>query len=76
MKMTSPQPAIYQGCTYINNGEPNQMKLSFVITNEKASYVSKKDSICLFRVAKEAALNKQQIKPCVPLKIVIKIFYV
>ena len=42
------------------------MKLSFVITNEKASYVSKEDSICLFRVAKEAALNKQQIKPCVP----------
>ena len=43
------------------------MKLNFVITNAKASYVSKEDSICLFIVAKEAALNEQQIKPCVPL---------
>ena len=42
------------------------MKLSCVITNEKASYVAKEDSICLFSVAKEAALNEQQIKPCTP----------
>ena len=42
------------------------MKLSFVIANDKASYVSKEHRICLFSVAKEAALNKQQIKPCVP----------
>ena len=46
--------------------EPNQMKLGFVITNYKASYVAKEDSICLFSVAKEAALNEQRIKPCVP----------
>ena len=43
------------------------MKLGFVITNEKASYVAKGDSICLFGVAKETALNEQRIKPCVPL---------
>ena len=42
------------------------MKLSFGIANDKASYVSKEHSICLFSVAKEAGLNKQQIKPCVP----------
>ena len=42
------------------------MKLGFVITNDKASYVAKGDSICLFSVAKETALNKQRIKPCVP----------
>ena len=35
------------------------MKLGFVITNDKASCVAKADSICLFRVAKEEALNKQ-----------------
>ena len=35
------------------------MKLSFVITNDKASCVAKADSIRLFRVAKEAALNEQ-----------------
>ena len=46
--------------------EPNQIKLDFVITNDKASYVAKEDSICLFIVAKEAALNEQWIKPCVP----------
>jgi hypothetical protein len=46
--------------------EPNQMKLGFLITNNKASYVAKGDSICLFSVAKEMALNKQRIKPCVP----------
>ena len=44
------------------------MKLGFVITNDKASCVAKTGSICLFKVAKETALNKQQIKPCVPLK--------
>ena len=43
------------------------MKLGFVINNDKASYVAKKDSIRLFSVAKETALNKQRIKPCVPL---------
>ena len=37
--------------------EPNQMKLGFVIANDKASYVARKDSICLFSVAEEAALN-------------------
>ena len=46
--------------------EPNQMELGFTITNDNASYVAKEDSICLFSVAREAALNKQQIKPCVP----------
>ena len=45
------------------------MELGFVITNEKASYVANKDSICFFSVAREAALNEQQIKPCVPLPI-------
>ena len=35
--------------------------------NDKASYVAKEDSIGLFSVAKETALNQQQIKPCVPL---------
>ena len=45
--------------------EPNQMKLGFVITNDKASYVAKEDSIHLFCVAKETALNEQQIKSCV-----------
>ena len=44
------------------------MKLGFVITNDKASYVAKEDSICLFSIAKEVALNKQWIKPCVPLQ--------
>ena len=39
--------------------EPNQIKPGFVITNDKASYVAKEDSICFFSVAKEAALNKQ-----------------
>ena len=47
--------------------EPNQMKLGFAITNEKASYIAKKDSICLFSIAKEVALNEQQLQPCVPL---------
>ena len=37
-----------------------------MITNDKASYVAKVDSICLFSVAREAALNEQQIKPPVP----------
>ena len=46
--------------------EPNQIKLGFMITNDKALYVAKEDSICLFIVAKEAALNEQWIKPCVP----------
>ena len=41
------------------------MKLGFVITNDKASYVAKEDSIHLFCVAKETALNEQQIKSCV-----------
>ena len=35
-------------------------------TNDKASYVAKEDSICLFSVAEKASLNKQQTKPCVP----------
>ena len=39
----------------------------FVITNDKASYVAKGDCICLLSVAKEIAMNEQQIKPCVPL---------
>ena len=39
------------------------MKLSFVITNDKASYVPKEDSILLFSVAKKAVRNKQRIKP-------------
>ena len=47
--------------------EPNQISLGFVITNDKSSYVAKEDSICLFLIAKEAALNEQWIKPCVPL---------
>ena len=38
--------------------EQNQIKLGFVITNDKASYVAKEDSICLFIVAKEVALNE------------------
>ena len=46
------------------------MKLGFVITNDKASYVAKEDSIRLLSVAKETALNEQQIKPCVPLGLV------
>ena len=49
--------------------EPNQMKVGFVITTDKISYVAKEDSICLFSVAKEMALNEQRIKPCVPLLI-------
>ena len=35
------------------------MKGGFVISNDKASYVAKEASICLFSVAKEAALNEQ-----------------
>ena len=46
------------------------MELGFVLTNDKASYVAKEDGICLFSVSKEAAMNKQQIKPCVSLGIV------
>ena len=42
--------------------DPNQVNLGFVITNDKASYVAKEDSICLFLIAKKAALNKQWIK--------------
>ena len=45
--------------------EPNQMKLGFVLTNDKASCVAKEDCIYSFRVAKKAALNKQWIKSCV-----------
>ena len=44
------------------------MKLGFVTTNDKSLYVSKED-IGLFSLSKEAALNKQQIKPCVPLQL-------
>ena len=51
------------------------MKLRFVISNDKALYISKEDRFCLFIVVKEAALNKQQIKPCVPLDIKIKISF-
>ena len=36
------------------------------LTNDKALYVAKEDSICLLSVAKEAALNDQWIKPGVP----------
>ena len=39
------------------------------LTNEKASYVAKEDSICLLSAAKEATLNEQWIKPGVPLLI-------
>ena len=39
--------------------EPNQIRLGFVITNDKAPYVAKEESICLFIIAKEAALNEQ-----------------
>ena len=51
--------------------EPNQINLGFVITNDKASYVAKEDSICLFLIAKEAALNEQWIKPCVPFELTV-----
>ena len=44
------------------------MKLGFVITDDKSSYVAKGDSNCLLSVVKETALNKQLIKPCVPLQ--------
>ena len=37
------------------------------LTNDKASYVAKEDSICVLSVAKEATLNEQRIKPGVPL---------
>ena len=47
-----------------------------MITNDKPSYVAKVDSICLFSVAKKAALNKQQIKPCVPLLLPAKFFVI
>ena len=40
------------------------MKLSFVITNDKSLFVDKEDGICLFSIAKEAALNKQQKTLC------------
>ena len=43
------------------------MKLCFVITNDKVSFVAKGDNICLFSVAKETAFNEQRIKPCVTL---------
>ena len=33
------------------------MKLCFVITNDKASYVAKEDNVFLFSVAKETVLN-------------------
>ena len=42
------------------------MKLSFVIANDKESYVSKEHGISLFSVSKKAAFNEQQIKPFVP----------
>ena len=42
------------------------MKLGFVMTNDKTSYVVREDLICLFSVAKKA-LNKQRIKTFVPL---------
>ena len=37
------------------------------LTNDKALYVAKEDSICLLRVAKDKTLNKQWIKCGVPL---------
>ena len=39
--------------------EPSQMKLGFVIKNDKSSYVAKEDITCLFSVAKQEALNEQ-----------------
>ena len=47
----------------------SQTKLSRALwlTNDKASFVAKEDSICLLSVAKESTLNEQWIKPCVPL---------
>ena len=42
------------------------MKLGFVITNDKASYFAKEDSLSLFSVAKKAAMNKQWMKPSAP----------
>ena len=59
MKMASPQPSIYKGCTYINTCGAKPNELGFAITNDKASFVAKGDSICLFNVAKETALNEQ-----------------
>ena len=44
------------------------MKLGFVITNDKTSYVAKGDTICLFINAEETDLKNQQKKPFVPLK--------
>ena len=43
------------------------MKQSFVITNDRASYVFKEDNISLSSGAKEAALNEKRVKPCVPI---------
>ena len=42
------------------------MNLVFVMTNGKALYDAKEDIICLFSVAKEAALTEQWIIPCFP----------
>ena len=41
--------------------------LDLWLTNDKASYIAKEDSICLLSIVKEATLNKQWIKPGVPL---------
>ena len=38
------------------------MELGFVMSNGEASYIA-----ILFSNAREAGLNEQQIKPCVPL---------
>ena len=55
-------PLLYELFTKAENistlVEPNQRKLGFVITTNKASYFAQEDSICLFSVAREGAMNK------------------
>ena len=45
------------------------------LTNDKASYVDKEDSICWLSIAKEATLNEQWIKPGVPLDKVVELVH-
>ena len=55
--------------------EPKKIKMGLVITNDKASYVAKGDSICLFSVAKETALNEQWNKTlCPPSSLICAIY--
>ena len=49
----------FKGVLMSTLAEPNQINQGFVITNDKTSYVAQEDSICLFLIDKEAALNKQ-----------------